>query len=442
MFEYRYRKVNIMRSLIFSIEMLLKDWRTNIFYLLIIAIVSATTFVFGNISYDKNLKAEMVTNQFGSLVPRYSEFIIMIVLGFSLFLAIYAYLYVLKNKSQELKLIKLTGSSEKKMMCFLIAQNIVLLVLGSIFGLIIGFIINPLVNYIIFSFLNLSKSIFFFDVRVCFDCFKINIFTLFITTILGIGYVHRNEIKDLSIEKSDWTKDRRMIKLPTGLHILLYCLGLVMFMTAEKYTILFGAVFYSMIGCCGASGLIRKKICMILKDFINRTEETDKIKYIAINSLIYTLKQSYLLILGLLFTSTSMMAWTVTCISEPKEFIVSLISFVFSLILLYGCVMLEFLSKFKEKKLNLLFLWKCGYTKDDIKKIIVLEIFYFFLIIFIFSLIYILLMLIRFAYLDVLSLLTAGTFLFIYVFITLGAVILTIFCVSKNYKTLIRKVEE
>lgn len=231
----------------------------NIFYLLIIAIVSATTFVFGNISYDKNLKAEMVTNQFGSLVPRYSEFIIMIVLGFSLFLAIYAYLYVLKNKSQELKLIKLTGSSEKKMMCFLIAQNIVLLVLGSIFGLIIGFIINPLVNYIIFSFLNLSKSIFFFDVRVCFDCFKINIFTLFITTILGIGYVHRNEIKDLSIEKSDWTKDRRMIKLPTGLHILLYCLGLVMFMTAEKYTILFGAVFYSMIGCCGASGLIRKK---------------------------------------------------------------------------------------------------------------------------------------------------------------------------------------
>lgn len=51
-------------------------------------------------------------------------------------------------------------------------------------------------------------------------------------------------------------------------------------------------------------------------------------------------------------------------------------------------------------------------------------------------------MLIRFAYLDVLPLLTAGTFLFIYVFITLGAVILTIFCVSKNYKTLIRKVEE
>ena len=91
---------------------------------------------------------------------------------------------------------------------------------------------------------------------------------------------------------------------------------------------------------------------------------------------------------------------------------------------------------------NLLFLWKCGYAKDDIEKIIVLEIFYFFLIIFIFSLIYILVMLIRFAYLVVLPLLTAGTFLFIYIFITLGAVILTIFCVSKNYKTLIRMVEE
>ena len=431
-----------MRSIIFSIEMLLKDWKTNVYYLIMISIVSATSFVFGNISYDKDLKVEMVTNQFGSLVPRYSEFIIMIVLGFSLFLAIYAYLYVLKNKSQELKLIKLTGSSVKKMMYFLIVQNIVLLVLGSFLGLIIGFIINPLVNYIIYSFLNLSKSYFFFDMRACFDCFKINIFTLLITTILSTGYVYRNEIKDLSIEKSDWTKDRRMIKFPTGVHIFLYCLGLVMFMTAEKDTMLLGAVVYSIIGCCGASGLIRKKLCIILNDIINRSEKVDKIKYIAVNSLIYTLKQNFLLTLGLLFTSTSMMAWTVTCISEPKEFIVSLVSFVFSLILLYSSVLSKFLSEFKERKLNLIFLWKCGYAKDDLKKIVVLEILYFFLIIFVFSLMYILLMLIRFVYFNVLPLLLAGILLFIYVFITLGAVVLTILCVSKNYKTLIRKVDE
>lgn len=431
-----------MRSIIFSIEMLLKDWKTNVYYLIMISIVSATSFVFGNISYNKNLKVEMVTNQFGSLVPRYNEFIIMIVLGFSLFLAIYAYLYVLKNKSQELKLIKLTGSSEKKMMYFLIVQNIVLLVLGSFLGFIIGFIINPLVNYIIYSFLNLSESYFSFDMRSCFDCFKINIFTLLITTILGIGFVHRNEIKNLSIEKSDWTKDRRMIKFPTGVHIFLYCLGLLMFMTAEKGTMLLGAVVYSTIGCCGASGLIRKKICINLKDIINRTEKLDKIKYIAVNSLIYTLKQNFLLILGLLFTSTSMMAWTVTCINEPQEFIVSLVSFVFSLILLYSSVLSKFLAELKERKLNLIFLWKCGYAKDDIKKIIVSEILYFFLIIFVFSLIYILLMLIRSVYFNLLPLLLAGILLFIYVFITLGAVVLTILFVSKNYKTLIRKVDE
>ena len=74
--------------------MLLKDRRSNLYYLLTLAIVSMTSFIFGN------LKVAMEINQFGNYIPRYSGFITIIIIGFSLFLAAYAYSYLLIKKSK------------------------------------------------------------------------------------------------------------------------------------------------------------------------------------------------------------------------------------------------------------------------------------------------------------------------------------------------------
>lgn len=83
-----------MKPITLSIKMLLKDRRSNLYYLLTLAIVSMTSFIFGN------LKVAMEINQFGNYIPRYSGFITIIIIGFSLFLAAYAYLYLLIKKSK------------------------------------------------------------------------------------------------------------------------------------------------------------------------------------------------------------------------------------------------------------------------------------------------------------------------------------------------------
>ena len=83
-----------MKPITLSIKMLLKDRRSNIYYLLTLAIVSMTSFIFGN------LKVAMEINQFGNYIPRYSGFITIIIIGFSLFLAAYAYSYLLIKKSK------------------------------------------------------------------------------------------------------------------------------------------------------------------------------------------------------------------------------------------------------------------------------------------------------------------------------------------------------
>ena len=81
-----------MKPITLSIKMLLKDRRSNLYYLLTLAIVSMTSFIFGN------LKVAMEINQFGNYIPRYSGFITIIIIGFSLFLAAYAYSYLLIKK--------------------------------------------------------------------------------------------------------------------------------------------------------------------------------------------------------------------------------------------------------------------------------------------------------------------------------------------------------
>lgn len=83
-----------MKQITLSIKMLLKDRRSNLYYLLTLAIVSMTSFIFGN------LKVAMEINQFGNYIPRYSGFITIIIIGFSLFLAAYAYSYLLIKKSK------------------------------------------------------------------------------------------------------------------------------------------------------------------------------------------------------------------------------------------------------------------------------------------------------------------------------------------------------
>ena len=423
-----------MKQIILAVRMLKKDWKSNVYYTVMLAIVSATAFIFGGIPQNVYLQVAMDTNLYGKLIPRYSEFIIMIVVGFSLFLAFHAYLYALKRKSQELKLIKAAGGSLIKMTVFLSIQNIICILLGSIGGLLIGLIIQTLIHFIIYTYLNIQAPYFMIDITSMIDSFLIHIFSFVITTILGCGYIHRNEIQNLSDQRTDWTKDKRIVRFPSFIHIFLYVLGIIMFLTAEDETLLMGAIAYSLIGCCGASGLIRQKVCEILRQSIYKKERMDKIQNIVFHSLIYTLKQNFLLVLGLLFSSTAMMSWTISCVNQPKEFIVAFLSFICSLILLYSSAFSIFLTECKKRESDYELLWKCGFSFHDILIMVRKEIVMFYSIIFGFSIVYIILMLVRFILLDSTHFVVAIGLLLSYLVILMSMLILTILCVCRDMK--------
>lgn len=421
-----------MKQIAFSSRLLFKDFKNNLYYLTMISIVSAAAFIFSNIANNSALKVEMEVNQFGNFIPRYSEFVIMIDIGFTLFLAVYAYLYSLKKKSLELKIIKVSGGSWKKMTIFLMIQNIILLIMGSVIGLLLGLMINPLINLLIYRYLNLPNSCFEFSFLAIIDSFRVNLLTLVVTTLLASGYIYRNEIKNLSIKETNWTKDRRVIRFPSGFHILLYLSGIVMFLTTENEKVLLGGVAYAVIGCLGAAGLIRKKVGNVLIKKASTDPKPDKINFIALRSIYYTLKRNFILILALLFSTSVMMVWTLGKIDQPIDFIIAFISYLISLILLYSSTFSMYLADFKTREDDQVFLWKCGYALDDLKMMIKKEIGEFYLIIFTFSIIYMLLMVIRVVLVNSSWLLVGLLLLLIYLIISVTMMILTIVFVTKN----------
>lgn len=149
-----------MKQIKLSINMLFKDWKNNQYYLLMIAIVTAITFIFTNINYNQNLRVTMEISQFGSLVPRYSSFVTFVIVIFAIVLAIYAYTYLLSKKALELKILKIAGGSLRKIGLFLFVQNIIIIFLGSFIGILLGFVLNPIINYFIYNFFKYKRYLF------------------------------------------------------------------------------------------------------------------------------------------------------------------------------------------------------------------------------------------------------------------------------------------
>lgn len=421
-----------MKQIKLSINMLFKDWKNNQYYLLMIAIVTAITFIFTNINYNQNLRVIMEVSQFGSLVPRYSSFVTFVIVIFAIVLAIYAYTYLLSKKILELKILKIAGGSLRKIGLFLFVQNIIIIFLGSFIGILLGFVLNPIINYFIYNFLNIKDTCFYLHNDTITDCIKMNLLILAITAILGIGYVYRYEIKNLSDEKSDWTKDKRIIKFPTSVHMFLYLAGIIMFLTSDE--VIGGVLAYSLIGCCGASGLTRIKLCKYIKKANRNKYYTDKIKKISNSNLIYSLKNSNLLVLGLLFSSTVMLSWAVGSINTSKEFIVAFVAYIISMILLSSSVLCKYLFDLKKRNVEYFLLYKCGYTIDEIKKIISDEIKKFYFVIFCFSVIYIILILFYPLILNKMNFITVLSIFSFYVIIIFIMMMLTIYLSIKSMK--------
>ena len=418
----------------FSMFALLKDFKNNLHYLYSIIILSTINLVFSNINYHQNLKVDMEVNQFGNMIPRYTSFVVFINIAFAIVLAIYAYSYLLNKKNLEIKILKISGGGLKKVGLFLLIQNFFLIIIGSIIGILIGSLLIPISNKIIFDYLGINDTYFLYHSSLFIDCININLIVMVVTGILGFGYVQKNEIKQTTY---DILKDNRKIKFSGGFYIFLYLAGIVMFITSKEVT--YGGVAFSLIGCCGASGIIKTKLCDVIKERKERIDYVDKIKNITYSNLIFSLKANRMLILGMLFVSTVMLSWVIGSLQIKEDFIIALISYIFSLILLALSTLFNYMINFNVNNQDYVLLYKNGYTLKLLKKVVFEQIVQFYFTIFIFSFIYIILIFIHPIINGSINIVTSIIMIFLYVVLIISISFLTL-CLAK--KSMIKKLKE
>ena len=407
-----------------SVHMLLQSFKNHMYYVCMILFVTMISFLFSHITENPYLLYATSTGNNNVPLIAVSRFVIFIIIAFAVSLAIYAYTYLLTKKSNELKILKVSGGSLKKIGIFLFIQNMVMMIIVTIVGIILGAIITPLINYIIYNFLDIHAKYIDYNMHAIITTIQINIMILIATTLLGIGHVYRNEITNLSEAQSDWTKDKRMIKFPTASHIFLYLAGIIMFVTSKEVT--GAAIAFSIIGCCGASGIIRIKLCEKIKQLNQEKYHEDKIKNISRNNLIYSLKKGNFVILGLLFCSTVMLSWSIATIENPSEFIISLIAYIISILLLLSSTLCRYLVDLEKRNQEFKLLYKIGYSYHDIKSIITREITDYYIVIVAFSIIYILLIFLHPLIYGRLSILTAIAIFMFYIISICMTTIITI----------------
>lgn len=423
-----------MRYICFSLCTLFKDIKNNLHYLYSIIILSTINLVFSNINHNQNLSVDMEINQFGYMIPRYTSFVVFIDIAFAIVLAIYAYSYLLTKKNMEINVLKISGGGLKRIGLFLLIQNIFLIFVGTIAGGIIGVLLIPIINKIIFDFVGISNTYFLYYDAAFIDCIKINILVMLITTILGFGYIQKNEIKK---DVYNILKDNRIIKFPSAFHVFLYIAGIVMFVTSKEVT--FGAVVFSMIGCCGASGIIRIKLCDIIRKKKIEGCYADKISNIADSNLIFTIKENYMLILGMLFASTVMLSWAIRSLNIKEDFIIALMAYIFSMILLSLSTIFNYIINFNRRNQEYVLLYKNGYSMDLLEKVILSEIIKFYFTIFIFSFIYIVLIFVHPIISGSINIIVSIIIILLYVMLIIGTMYLTVHLAKKSIKKEIRE---
>lgn len=413
----------------FSIFVLLKDFKNNLHYLYSIIVLSTINLIFSNINYYQGLKVEMKVNQFGNMIPRYTSFVVFINIAFAIILALYSYSYLLNKKNLEINLLKTSGGGLKKVGLFLMVQNIFLIAIGTIIGMIIGILLIPIVNMIIFNYIGKDDPYFLYHTTAFIDCININLLVMVVTSILAFGYVQKNEVKK---SEYDILKDNRKFKFSAIFHIFLYGAGIGMFITSKEVT--FGAVIFSLIGCCGASGIIRIELCDIIRKRKKKTYYADKIRNIADSNLIFSLRANNMLILAMLFVSTVMLSWAIGSLDVKEDFVIALMSYIFSLILLTISIMFNFIINFNKRNQEYVLLYKSGYTIKLLEKVIFNEVFQFYFIIFIFSFIYIILIFVHPIIAGRISIITSAIMIFIYIALMTSVMFVTLCLAKKSMK--------
>lgn len=348
------------------------DFSRALFYWLTFVLTSMFMFLFFNLTYS-----DMVGVTFINSRNDIATFTSVLVISICMIVIFFANDFYVKKKSKELAVQLVCGGTYLQIALYLLFQTGFLFFLAIPFGIGLALLFIPIINHVLMTFFN-SQSLLYVQWNAIVSTAVIVIFEIFWCTFLNLGYAYRSSIKALMNDEKAVIR----LVLPSFLQINLKIkqrISMFMFFVPLVLFYLYGddsnsILFFSIIGMIGLYGWIDSVVIPFLNYLIQHKYANQHVRVVYLGFLrndILMMKKNIIL---LIVSAILLLSILVSCINQPMEEILAIISFVVINVLLSLAVMFKLTTEIVSRKKHFYSLGRIGYIKEDQKKIIQKEI--------------------------------------------------------------------
>lgn len=330
-----------------------------------------------NSTYDKSL---FYSSGMSGVVLMSNITVMLVIIIIAFLMCCYVSNYYGTTKMRDIGIIEISGGSVEKTAIYIGTQNIILQGIGIIIGIVLAVVFSPIYNFLLKINLGLEGNIFHVSAEAIGLTILVIIIEFAMSILVSVGFCYRRTILELmNYDKTIFEKDKRMIKKPTIIYIIIYILGLfpLYYLAGEDV----GPVLLMNIIICvaGAIGTIRFGV----PKYLDKKRKSGKL---------YDCEKSVWTgnVITLIMKISPLMAFIMVSISSTIGPILSSLDASYSTIfitniqlfsllaLLSFAVIFKMLVEINNRRIiyrNLKFM---GYRDDQLKSIIKKEVFVFF----------------------------------------------------------------
>ena len=374
-----------MKIMGFALKMLKADWEKNVVYGIVLAINTIVLFLFLNMSVNPNLvfgsSEELFSISRSQYSPSYfkiylSSIVTFVIMIMSFVMITFLNNFYLSKKGKEIAVLQISGANLIQTSMYLLAQNGVVVLLGMPLGLFVGYLLNPALNKIIYSYLNINGPLWSVSSEALTLTLVCLLTQIVLITMLDASYVYQHELSELvSVQSRKAAKEFKLYRLPHWVFTVAYILSFGILFNQMSVS---NSTFFMMVNMVAVLGMFYFQIPSLLTDLMNRKYLGNAKALVILGNLADSIKNSVFLIAMCIITVGAMLCCIGYCAVSPADFILSILGFLIVTLFTISNICFKVCLESEMRKMEFLGMYKIGFLKADLGKIINWEIVLFY----------------------------------------------------------------
>lgn len=292
----------------------------------------------------------------------------------------YSHTYYLTAKSKDIGIMLLSGCTVKKLIDFLIVQNILIVMVVTPMGIPIGLLVTPFLNKMIYAQMAIDASTFVLTLEmVGYPLIIMSLVSIWLV-ILDYGFVIRSaSLLELMKEQKAMKGRKHKPMLLRCLYVAVYLtsIGFILYYPIEHVNMIFMGYLATFI-YIGAVNVFRYVLPELLA-YIQRTYfYAHKHLLLSLANLQYSLANSSQLITMILLSTSILYYYLCRFLEDKATWLVILFTYIVVLLLIITCIAYKLCNDVNAKQPIYQRMLCVGFLKRDIQQVILQEVFGFY----------------------------------------------------------------